>query len=274
VKIVRSRSSETVLRRGIVSVELAMFLPLYAALLTVLMTLSSVLVTRQQTTVKARHLAWVQQPRTGPQTAILDATSSAASGIGRILQGSQNPAAGLISADHEQQANIFTSTLNQLTTAHRTHYTLTDPWDHRVLRFEDRQQHPGLTLAQRSGTFGGLDKDTFSRFASILMAGAADAAKQEALIRQRQKVAENTVRQSVSEISNMIDAEQRRIRGLQDNLKTAQAKIPPDPIQIADLRRRIGESQKSVDSMRKQMAKLRTVTEALTMPGGMTSFAE
>ncbi len=249
-------------RRGTVQLELAMFLPLYAALLLALLTLCSFSRTRQRVVVEARHAAWEQRGLTGAQTQQLE-TNAGAVQIGRILQNSQSPAAGLVSGQSTGNGRLFLKTLQAATGTHSRHFVLTDPWDSRVLTFPGQRQHPALSLDARQGIFGGLDPGAFRDLAASVRGFVNSATSKLAKIHKERAAAQTAMEKERRKLNESLREWERRTGELERRLAAAQRRQPPNPVEIEDLKRNIQAAKNEADRLRGQLAQVNQALQRL-----------
>jgi len=257
-KHIHGRSGQRLIwlsRSGSVQFELAMFLPLYAILLLTLLTLCSFMRTSQSTVIQARQNAWLQQQLTGAATQTLPVDASGQ--LGRILHDSQPADGGLLLGNAQRSPMSLVRFFQPASESRYSHYVLTDPWDYRVLEFEDKRRHTPLQLDRRQAAFGQLDSGGFRQLIPGLLQNAGSAAQQLQRARQFQQQAQRRLKQGSQILQQQLQNEQRRLNSLQQQLTEASGAVPANSALIADLRNRVQVAQANMERLRRQQQLVR-----------------
>lgn len=250
-------------RAGTVQMELAMFLPLYATLLMVLFTICSFARTRHNVVITARHQAWMKQAQFGDETEPLNGAGIEGEQINLILHGSQNPASGLISGNQEQNAKSYLKTLKVLTQSKSDHYVFTDPWDHRVLGFEDKNKHPRLTMDDRISVFGSLDLNSFSALASASAASPETASQRLQALQKSREQATAAANKALAKMRKEVQEQEQEISQLQQQLDDARSQTPPDVSAIDSLNEQLRTSNHELQKLKNRLHQLETMSDNL-----------
>jgi len=253
----RSRMPRNCARRGTAQVELALFLPTYVAAILILLTIFSYARTRGRVSVETRHSAWMQRDRFGNQTDALDVGSAEAASVGRILAGSQDPTGGLVGASKSGDATIFLKSLDLMTSIQMEHHVLTDPWDHRVIPFETKSEHPRLVLARRTLVFGGLDIGVMRELASAAASGAAEAAGLNGQLAQQRNDARQKIAAAKRRVEQEIEQREDDVDRLEDELRDLEREVPPDEDRIEQVRSRINDLNREIERLEQKIVELR-----------------
>jgi len=245
----------TVSRRGSAPLELMMFMPMYVILLAVFLAIASHSRERTAVTTAVRHQSWMRRGDIGEQTETLPLNENQMTLAG-ILRGSQEATGGLVQEEGTGQPSRRFMSFIPAGRFHFEHAIVTDPWDHRVLKFADHRQHPALSLDQRCSAFGSVSTGIMSGLGGVSasLSGLAGQLKQQIHTRRQQALREmNASEQRLNQI--LQDAEQER-EGLIDQLRAAEQDEQPNVVLVEDLRRRIQQKQQSIDRVRMQIGQL------------------
>jgi hypothetical protein len=257
-------------RRGTAQVELTLFLPTYAAAIMILLTIFSYARTRGDVAVETRHAAWLKRDLFGDATQSLNAATGTADYVGQILNGERDATRGLVQASKSDHASIFLKSLDLVTRIQLDHAVLTDPWDHRVLTFEPKADHPRLTLGSRTVVFGGFDRGAMQQLAAAAGTGALQAAQlnndlsnQREQARRRIDRARATVTRMIDRLEQEIEAREDELSQLKRELARAQLQQPRDEEAVAALLDQIDECQDAIRSMTGEIDKLNQQLQTL-----------
>jgi uncharacterized protein YukE len=264
------------LRRGTTQMELALFMPLYAAMIMLLFTVFSFARTRSFVAIESRHQAWLERVRTGRETERLDFSEAGkARSVGRILNGSHDPAMGLVMAEVEEQAGIYLKSLNLDSALHQEHFVLTDPWDYQSLPFAGSGQHPGLQLDRRALVFGSLDPAAFSGLTGRLAESNSNARELAGKLSRVQQEANQKFNQVAQQLNQQIDQLRQQIRDLKKRLADLQKETPPDLIAIRDVYQQIQSASGKLTEQLRELSELNRARPNLSLqPSSSESEAE
>lgn len=222
-------------RRGIAQLELAIFLPLYAAMIAMLCTVFSFARTRNDVTLAARQEAWQQRYAARRNLQPIKTATKESATVGIILNKDRSPRSGRITGMQTRQATLWLKTLNLLTDMRQHHSVLADTWDHRTLKFESRASHGGLTMDRRSNAFG---TGIAGAFRGLLNGNATNA----------------TLINSINtEIASSLDAVTTKITQLQQQTTQLYAKLSSLNTELRLLRKRKPVNKKAVAQIEKQI---------------------
>lgn len=250
-------------RKGSAQVELALFLPLYASVLMLLPTLSNFARTHQSVVINARHQAWLKQSDSGEATETLASNGTNLELPGRILLGQQDPSAGVISGRDNNQATVYLKTLDVAMDAQSEHFAFTDPWDFRVLKFENAESHPRLTMGERVLFAGDVNREAFAALATTAGASSQGATAQLAAIaRERQQAIEKAER-AVAELSKSIKNAEDKVAQIEKDLSTARNQIPVDFAEVDSLNSALRSARQKLEELKAHMQKLQAARELL-----------
>lgn len=250
-------------RKGSAQVELALFLPLYASVLMLLPTLSNFARTHQSVVINARHQAWMKQSAFGETTEKLAGNNANLELPGRILLGQQDPSAGVISGRDKNQATVYLKALDVAVDAQSEHFAFTDPWDFRVLKFEDAASHPRLTMGERVLFAGDVNRGAFAALATTAGASSQGATAQLAEIaRERQQAIEKAER-AVAELTKSIDSAEDKIAQIEKDLATARNQIPVDFAEVDSLTAALRIARQKLEVLKAHKQKLQAARELL-----------
>ncbi len=258
-----SRSSPQQARKGSAQVELALFLPLYASVLMLLPTLSNFARTHQSVVINARHQAWVKQSSIGDKTETLAGNKSNLALPGRILLGQQEPSAGVISGRDEKQATVYLKALDVAVDAQSEHFAFTDPWDYRVLRFEDAASHPRLTMGERVLFAGDIDREAFAALATTAGAASPRSTAQLAEIARQRNQAIEKAKRAVAELTKSIDIAKDKVAQIEKDLSTARNQFPVDFAEVDSLTAALKSARQKLEELKANMQKLQAAKELL-----------
>ncbi len=243
-------------RRGTAQIELALFLPTYAAMIMIMFTVFSFTRTRGQTAVDARHEAWMKRDKTGSQTEVLSVSAADTEQLGRILNNEQDPSLGLVTASSQKNARIYLKTLDLLTDIRLDHAVLTDPWDYRTIPFEEQQQHPRLQADKRISVFGTVNRGAFASLASVTAGFSAEASVIQQNVRQSRARASRRVSRAKETVAQKISETEMSLDRLNDDLRNELRLVPPNEQEIAELRSRIDKATQVISTLKQQLSKL------------------
>lgn len=243
-------------RKGAAQVELAVFLPLYAAVLMLLPTLSNFVRTHQSVVITARHQAWMKQSRFGDETETLAGNESNIALPGRILLGEQEPSAGLISGRDESQATVYLKALDVAVDARSEHFAFTDPWDFRMLEFKDAGSHPRLTMGERVLFAGDVDRDAFASLANTAGASSAGASLQLSEIARQRKQAVEKSEQAITALTKAIDNTEDQILQLEEDLSNAKSQIPVNSDEVDSLDAALRTARQKLNELKANLKEL------------------
>lgn len=260
----QKKTEEHETRRGTVQMELALFLPLYAAMLLILATIFSFAQTRSKVSIETRHAAWMKRHQTADETDELAEISGEAQEAGRILNGEVSPSRGLVSAATSKNATIYLKTFHAATEIQMEHVLFTDPWDHRVIKFEDKNEHPRLMLDQRVLAFGRPDPGAFGKLASLSAGFGGEASDLNGSITAQRRAANKEIRAAVDDVQRNVTKTRNTIKDLEQDLEDARNAIPVDPDRIDQLNDDLRESENKLNELRNQLKELNKTVEFLT----------
>jgi len=247
-------------RRGTVPVELALFLPTYAAMIMVLFTIFSFARTRGEVAVETRHEAWMKRKTPGKETLALPVSSGEAEQVGRILNHEQDPTLGLVSARHQKNATVYLKTLNLLTDIQLEHAVLTDTWDYRTIPFEEEQHHHRLQLGKRILAFGSIDRGAFGGLASATGGFSGQASGLQKSLNHDRDQATSRVNQAKESVSREISATQKMIHSLESEVKKLQKMFPLDEDLIQELQKKISDQTRKRVKLNQQLSHLNSAS--------------
>ncbi len=251
-------------RRGTVQMELALFLPLYAAMLLILATIFSFAQTRSKVSIETRHAAWMKRHEIADETEELAEISGEAHEAGRILNGEISPTLGVVSSTTSKNATIYLKTFHTATEIQMEHVLFTDPWDHRVIKFEDKNEHPRLMLDQRVLAFGRPDLGAFGQLASFSAGFGGEASDLNGSIRAQRRAAKEEIRAAVDDVQRLMAQTQNRIEDLEQDLEDATNAIPVNPDKIDQLNDELREAKEKLNELRSQLKELNKTGEFLS----------
>ena len=257
------RSPQLRRRRGSVQIELALFLPLYASILMVLPTLSSFARTHQNVVVNARHDAWLKQSEYGEATERLENSPSNLEVLGQVLLEQQDPSSGVVSGQNEGKGSIYLKALDVAVDTQSEHFVLTDPWDYRVLEFEDQQNHPRLMMGERLTFVGNINRGAFAELTLKAGAAAQDASQKLAKIGNQRGKAEQEATKAEKAVNRLIDQAEADIEEIQNNLVSAENRIPVDVNLVNSLNRQLRSTQQELKELRENLQELEKMNKAL-----------
>ncbi|MBL8817755.1 MAG: hypothetical protein JNL58_17145 [Planctomyces sp.] len=260
----QTKTKEHGFRRGTVQMELALFLPLYAAMLLILATIFSFAQTRSTVSIETRHAAWMKRHQIADETKELSEISGEAQEAGRILNGEVSPTLGLVSSTMSKNATIYLKTFHAATKIQMEHVLFTDPWDHRVIKFEDREEHPRLMLDQRVLAFGQPDLGAFGKLASLSADFGGEASDLNGSLRAQRRAANKEIRAAVIKVQRNVTMTENRIKDLKQELENARNAIPANPDQIDLLNDELRESNEKLNELRGQLKELNKTGEFLS----------
>ena len=243
-------------RRGLASLELAIFLPLYAAALMILFTIFSFARTRNEVTMQARFAAWDRVDDLGPETETLSDTGDTQR-LGLILDNSQDPELGLVSSQVEADADNWHKPLQLLTRMEHSHAFLTDPWDYRTIPFETKQEHDRLKLDQRVRVFGRFSIRTFMSLSAFQGGGGVsmrelnDARRQA---QQRIQQLQNDVRRKLAAISQQIQRIKANIARLENQDPVDETAVAQARDELRDAEREYGQYEANLQQLNRAAA--------------------
>ena len=250
-------------RRGTVTMELALFLPTYAAMIMVLFTIFSFARTRGEVAVETRHEAWMKRETPGKVTLALPVSAGEAEQVGRILNHEQDPTQGLVSARHRKNATVYLKSLNLLTDIQLDHAVMTDTWDYKTIPFEDEKHHHRLQLGKRIPAFGSIDRGAFGGLASATAGFSEQASGLQQSLNHDRDQAMRRVNQARESVSREITATQKRIHSLDSEVQKLKNVFPPDELLIAKLQNRIRAEKRKLAILHQQLSHLNSAVKSL-----------
>lgn len=248
-RLARNRELQRTRRRGLATLELAMVLPFLVILAGILFSVARASLIRGEAILKARHQAWHNRYGHGSGGSLGGA--GMASALGALTNTSA--ASGLQSGSGSKSARVQKlAPANQFfsfgsITANASHEVFSGPWDHEAIPYESQ---PRLGLDRRvfvyalGGGAGGMN----GLHGMLDFLNAPDSG------------AVNQLQNAISKIGNQLDALDREIRFLEDQLRTLRQllSVATDNAVIRDLERQI-ERLESI------LRKVREAREKLTM---------
>jgi len=262
-------------RHGTASLELTLFMPTYAAILMVLFTIFSFARTRGEVAVETRHEAWMNRAQSGKQTEPLEVSGVSAEVVGRILNHEQDPTLGLVTATRQKNATIYLNTLNLFADIQLEHAVMTDTWDYETIPFEEQNNHPRLSLAERTLAFGSIDRGVFGGLASATSGFDRRAGSLQQSLDQSRNQAMSRINQAKAKVTRAISTMERQLKNLNAELEQQMNIIPPDEAAIADLKKKVNAVLKELAKLNEQLSNLdAAVTHLAKSPGDSTDAGE
>ena len=245
-------------RRGSAPLELTLFLPIYAAALMCLFTTFSFARTRSHIETEARHQAWLQraETRTSRPPLVGDGVSFALPG--RILNGSPDPAAGLVQEEEAGDATIYLRTLNLVGDMKAEHTVYSDVWDYRRIPFPEQGQHPRLRLDERSRIFGMSDIGAFSALGSASGIGASVAGNLSQSLNNRKQELNREVRAATQTLRRKLQTLEQRLDRVESQLGEARRQEPIDTELVSSLEKELGDLSRERRRLEQQLAELKS----------------
>lgn len=275
IRIDRTRPFNNSNRQGTASLELTLFMPTYAAMLMVLLTIFSFARTRGEVAVQSRHEAWMNRAQSGKQTEPLEVSSGSAEVVGRILNHEQDPTLGLVTATQQKNATIYLKTLNLFTDIQLDHAVMTDTWDYETIPFEEQNNHPRLSLAERTLVFGSIDRGVFGGLASATSGFVGEAGSLQQSLSQGRNQAMSRINQAKSKVSREISATERKLKNLNAELNQKMNIVPPDEVVISQLKSKISAASKELAKLNKELSNLnKSVAHLANAIGDLTEAGE
>ena len=250
-------------------------MPTYAAILMVLFTIFSFARTRGEVAVETRHEAWMNRAQSGKQTEPLEVSGVSAEVVGRILNHEQDPTLGLVTATRQKNATIYLNTLNLFADIQLEHAVMTDTWDYETIPFEEQNNHPRLSLAERTLAFGSIDRGVFGGLASATSGFDRRAGSLQQSLDQSRNQAMSRINQAKAKVTRAISTMERQLKNLNAELEQQMNIIPPDEAAIADLKKKVNAVLKELAKLNEQLSNLdAAVTHLAKSPGDSTDAGE
>jgi len=243
-------------RRGSAPLELLMFMPMYVILLAIFLTIASYSRERTSVTTAVRHQAWMRRGDVGKRTEKLQLNGMETT-LAPILSGLQDAAGGLVQEHRTGRSASQLLSFIPASQIQMEHAIVTDPWDHRVLKFPEQRQHPALSLDPRCAVFGTVSSGQMSSLLGVSTAFNGLAGELQAQIQQSRQQALREINSNEQRLNQILQDADRERDDLIAQLHAAEQEAVPNRVLIDDLRRRIQGKQESIDRLQTQLSQLR-----------------
>ncbi|MCA9108769.1 MAG: hypothetical protein KDA52_02380 [Planctomycetaceae bacterium] len=225
-------------RQGLSQIELTLVLPLMVTLLLAILSVGSVGISQTEVAIESRQDAWEHRHQENPQTLSVTGAES----LEQVLRpnATQFLEAGISNGEAEQELIAsLPGFFDGMASAQRQDKLMSGTWDHRVLAFEEEDEHPALSLGQRTEAFlssgvsldgfgilaisGGGAADPSTLSAAVSMLAPASSANSQGIDYLNNQISQTT--QAISQERNSSTPDWNRIGQLRDKLEDLQERL-------------------------------------------------